>query len=82
MNLIKVIIPDNSNLQAIEENTFTYSKVRGISIQASVKKVSDYEFYYFSDFQISEESKLESLSKSVFHKCDKIIITIPSSLKK
>ena len=85
MNLIKVGIPTDSNLQVIERNAFSGSNIKGISLPSSVTIIGENAFDFCFNFliiEISEESKLEYISKSFFLNGSKVIIMIPSSLKK
>ena len=84
INLKKVDIPANSNLQTIESNAFSYSNIESIVIPSKVSKISDSLFASCSNLQIieiSEESELDSVSLSAFEGCQEPIIMFPSSLR-
>ena len=84
-NLTKIEIPANSNLQTIEQFAFSSSEIKSIFMPSKVTKLSEDAFSFCFDFQIiefSEESELESLLLSALKYYQKIIIMIPSSLRK
>ena len=84
-SLTKIEIPPNSSLQTIESNVFFGSNIKDIFIPSNVSKINENAFNNCKNLQIleiSEESKLESFPLTAFCLCPKLLIMIPSSLKK
>ena len=82
---MRVEIPTNSNLQAIESDAFSSSKFKDIFIPSKVSMISEDAFFFCDELQIveiSEESKLESFPLAAFDYDSQCIIMIPSSLEK
>ena len=84
MNLTKIDIPPNSNLQTIESNAFQDSNIKQIFIPSKVSKICEFALFCCDNLkiiEISEESELESIPLKDLSYI-KVIIMIPSSSKK
>ena len=81
-DLTKVEIPENSNLESIDDESLSNTSIKDICIPSSVSIIGKDVFEYCSDLkiiEINEKSKLKDLPS--FHHSKDIIILMPSSLK-
>ncbi|KAK8884505.1 hypothetical protein M9Y10_043617 [Tritrichomonas musculus] len=83
---LKVVeIQTGSNLQIIGQGAFTYSKIERILIPSKITQINKRAFFNCRNLQIieiPEKSKLQTLILSDFYGCQKLIIMIPTSLRK
>lgn len=80
-----VDIPSNSKLQVIGEKAFFNSSIFSISIPKNVVRIDEYAFYSCKKlgiFEIDENSMIEYLYQNIFLECDKIVVMIPTRLRK
>lgn len=79
----KVDFAEDSQITAIEQNTFAYSSIVKIRIPSSVTKIGEKSFYYcnnLSKVKFKSKSKLQFISDEAFYKTSLMNITIPNSV--
>lgn len=86
-NIEKIVFSNDSNLEKIEENAFSYSNIETIIIPQNVHKIKSKAFtkcQKLKKFELSKGSKLLSIPHSLFKKCSslqEVIIPEESSLQ-
>ena len=80
-----VDMSSNSKLQVIGEKAFFNSSIFSISIPKNVVRIDEFAFYSCKElriFEVDENSKIECLYQNIFMECDKIVVMIPTRLRK
>ena len=84
MNLHAVVVPNNSELQSIDEQAFFASSIVSIFFPENLTYIEKDAFracYNLRLIEIDEKSKLKSINSDKFSGCQNLSIMVPANMK-